>query len=62
VSLDRHIGGLGSAIAAACCGLARRAATETFRAGTYDALADAVDHAELTELLAQPARQAVARP
>jgi len=42
---------VGSAIALAAYGLARRAAAELLRGGTYDAMTDAVPYAEMQELL-----------
>ena len=44
---------VGSAIALAAYGLARRAATELLGAGTYEAMRDAVPYAEMQELLGE---------
>ena len=44
---------VGSAIALAAYGLARRAATELLGTGTYEAMRDAVPYAEMQELLGE---------
>lgn len=55
-----HIGvarvSLGSGVAQAAYAVARRAATELLASGTYDAMAPAIDHAELNSLF--PGRRA----
>jgi 2-methylisocitrate lyase-like PEP mutase family enzyme len=42
---------LGSSVAEAAYAVARRAAEEAFTAGTYGALADALDYGTLNELM-----------
>ncbi|MEV0092613.1 isocitrate lyase/phosphoenolpyruvate mutase family protein [Streptomyces sp. NPDC050738] len=44
---------LGSGVAQAAYGAARRAASDLFGAGTYDSLGDAVDYGELNSLLSK---------